>query len=288
MKKRTKKLLFSDGSATARAKVFCCFFSKKQRFLPLLCLVLTAQTVIPDLPVIALEADPGGVCPLGIEPYDAWCVGLGGGLTQTDGTPLPVDALRLPVAGILGRTVVGADHAALGRIVNVLVDAHGQALAVVIDFGGFMGVGSRTVAVEWALLSFPPPGSEDDIVLGLDEAAITATPAYDGSDEAIVVAPSPAGPVAAKPVQAAAKTAPSGPAVAAPGAAAPAVGEAAPLGVAPPGVVPPGVAPPGVVPPGAAPDVAPPQSSRPPPVLPPPGDAGSTSKVGAGKGGAGS
>ena len=244
MKKRTKKLLFVWG-ATARAKVFCFFFSKKKRLLFLL--LLSAQAPPVDLPVIALEADPAGACPLGIEPYDAWCVGLGGGLTQTDGTPLPVGALRLPVAGILGRTVVGPDRSALGRIVNVLVDAHGQALAVVIDFGGFMGVGSRTLAVEWALLSFPPPGSEDDIVLGLDAAAINATPAYDGSDEAVVIGPSPPEPVvAAKPGTAAAKPA----------------------------------APPEAVDQARTPAPSPPRSDRPPPMLPSPGDAGSTSKAG--------
>ncbi len=262
------------------SKAFCFFFAKKQRFLLILPLLLTAQTAAPDLPVIALEADPDGACALGAEPYDAWCVGLGGGLTQTDGTPLPVDALRLPVAGILGRTVVGPDRLALGRIVNVLVDAHGQALAAVIDFGGFMGVGSRTVAVEWALLSFPPPGSEDDIVLGLDEAAITATPAYDGSDEAVVVMPSPPDPVvakataetAAKPAAAPGPAPASGTVVAAPDAAAPASPNAAPA------------APDAAAPAAAtqAPSSAPPQSAQPPPVLPRPGEAGSTSKADAG------
>ena len=232
-------------------------------------MLLTAQSAAPELPVLAIEADPGGACPLGVEPYDAWCVGLGGGLTQTDGTPLPVDAMRLPVAGILGRTVVGLDHAALGRIVNVLVDAHGEALAVVIDFGGFMGVGSRTVAVEWALLSFPPPGSEDDIVLGLDEAAITATPAYDGSDEAIVIGPSPPDPaVIAKMAAETAKAAAPGSAPAAPGRAA-----AAGAVVAAPETAAPEI---------TTPSSTPPQPDRPPPVLPRPGDAGSTSKADAG------
>ena len=251
MKKRTKKLLVAWGP-TARAKVFRFFFLEKKRLLFLL--FLAAQAPAPELPVIALEADPAGACPLGIEPYDTWCVGLGGGLTQTDGTPLPMNALRLPAAGILGRTVVGPDRSALGRIVNVLVDAHGQALAVVIDFGGFMGVGSRTVAVEWALLSFPPPGSADDIVLGLDDAAINATPAYDGSDEAVVIGPSPPEPlVAAKPEAVAAK----------PAASPPESPEAVDQAQTPPAA-------------------NPSRSDRPPPMLPGPGDGGSASKVGAG------
>ena len=46
----------------------------------------------------------------------------------------------------------------MGRIVDVLVDPNGQVRAAIIDFGGFLGVGSRKIAVEWGALHFPPPG----------------------------------------------------------------------------------------------------------------------------------
>src|SRR5580700_2061325 len=51
--------------------------------------------------------------------------------------------------GILGRDVRGAADENMGRIVDVLVDPSGQARAAVIDFGGFLGVGSRKIAVAW-------------------------------------------------------------------------------------------------------------------------------------------
>jgi hypothetical protein len=37
----------------------------------------------------------------------------------------------------------------MGRIVDVIVDRSGQVRAAVIDFGGFLGVGSRKIAVDW-------------------------------------------------------------------------------------------------------------------------------------------
>lgn len=42
----------------------------------------------------------------------------------------------------------------MGRIVDLLVDAQGRVRAVVLDVGGFMGVGSRKVAVAWSALRF--------------------------------------------------------------------------------------------------------------------------------------
>jgi hypothetical protein len=58
------------------------------------------------------------------------------------------------LAGLLGYRAFDADGKQLGRIVDVLVDAGGQTRGVVIDLGGFMGVGSRKVAVSWRALSF--------------------------------------------------------------------------------------------------------------------------------------
>ena len=46
----------------------------------------------------------------------------------------------------------------MGRIVDVLVDRSGQVRAAIIDFGGFLGVGSRKIAVDWNALHFPQPG----------------------------------------------------------------------------------------------------------------------------------
>jgi hypothetical protein len=43
----------------------------------------------------------------------------------------------------------------------------GQIHAVIIDFGGLLGIGTRKVAVDWRTLSFAPAGKPGAIVLEL-------------------------------------------------------------------------------------------------------------------------
>jgi hypothetical protein len=58
------------------------------------------------------------------------------------------------LTGLLGHVVRSDQNADLGRIVDLLVDTKGQVRAVVLDVGGFMGVGSRKVAIAWPVLRF--------------------------------------------------------------------------------------------------------------------------------------
>jgi hypothetical protein len=62
-----------------------------------------------------------------------------------------------------------------------------------IDFGGFMGVGSRKIAVQWSVLHFAPARSEHQITLGLTPDQIKAAPEYkDVAKPAPMVTASPA------------------------------------------------------------------------------------------------
>jgi len=58
------------------------------------------------------------------------------------------------LTGLLGEVLLGPGEASLGHIVDVLADGQGHLRAVVVDVGGFMGVGNRKVAVAWAALHF--------------------------------------------------------------------------------------------------------------------------------------
>ena len=56
--------------------------------------------------------------------------------------------------GVLGRYVRSPTDEDMGRIVDIIVDRTGTVRAAVIDFGGFLGVGSRRIVVDWAALHF--------------------------------------------------------------------------------------------------------------------------------------
>jgi PRC-barrel domain len=92
------------------------------------------------------------------------------------------------VQGILGREVVSTNGENMGRIVDVLVDRSGEVRAAIIDFGGFLGVGSRKIAVEWNALHFPPPAQTDaKITLELTRDQVKAAPEYQDGKPVVVL-----------------------------------------------------------------------------------------------------
>ena len=89
--------------------------------------------------------------------------------------------------GVLGREVRSSTDEDMGRIVDVIVDRAGMVRAAVIDFGGFLGVGSRKIVVDWNALHFGRIASKSDsITLELTKAQVTAAPEYK-EDTPIVV-----------------------------------------------------------------------------------------------------
>ena len=122
-------------------------------------------------------------------------VPFGSAAAGADMQPAPTQ--KVAAVGILGRAVVGPDGQAIGRVVDVLVDPGSNPRAAVIDFGGFLGVGSRRIAVAWSDLSFPPvspDGSFGAIRLDLTAGQIMAAPQYsDQTKPAAVVVPPVAG-----------------------------------------------------------------------------------------------
>jgi len=92
------------------------------------------------------------------------------------------------VEGILGRDVRSAADENMGRVVDVLVDRTGQVRAAIIDFGGFLGVGSRRIAVDWSALHFPPPGKPGArISLDLNRDQVNAAPEYQDGKPVVVL-----------------------------------------------------------------------------------------------------
>jgi hypothetical protein len=89
--------------------------------------------------------------------------------------------------GVLGRDVRSPADENMGRIVDVIVDRAGVVRAAVIDFGGFLGVGSRKIVVDWNALHFARIANKgDSITLELTKEQVAAAPEYK-EDAPIVV-----------------------------------------------------------------------------------------------------
>jgi PRC-barrel domain len=89
--------------------------------------------------------------------------------------------------GIIGMQVRSASGADMGRIVDLVVDRAGHVRAAVIDFGGFLGVGTRQIAVDWSALHFPPTGSMDSLVVDLDGNQLKLAPIYKAGEPIVVL-----------------------------------------------------------------------------------------------------
>ena len=94
------------------------------------------------------------------------------------------------VQNILGREIRSTADENMGRIVDVLVDGSGTVRAAIIDFGGFLGVGSRKIAVAWTALHFVPAAEKRyGIVLELTRDQVKPAPEYkEGKPVLVLVA----------------------------------------------------------------------------------------------------
>lgn len=114
----------------------------------------------------------------------------------------PLDATALPgsiapsvtvidaveARGIMGRDVRGLADENMGRIADVIVDRSGQTRAAVIDFGGFLGVGSRRIVVDWNALRFAQVAQKSEsISLGLTRDQVRAAPEYKENQPIVVL-----------------------------------------------------------------------------------------------------
>jgi hypothetical protein len=95
---------------------------------------------------------------------------------------------------VLGASVHSSAGEDMGHIVQVLVDQSGTVRAAVIDFGGFLGVGSRKVVVDWGALHFAPEDQPQRIVVDLTRDQVKAAPEYRTGKPVVVLGAAAASP----------------------------------------------------------------------------------------------
>ena len=96
-----------------------------------------------------------------------------------------VVARRDDLESVLGREVRTRVEEDLGRIIDLLVDRNGQVQAAVIEFGGFLGIGTRKIAVEWSALRFDADGKQR-VVVEVNRDQLRTAPEFKPAEPAIV------------------------------------------------------------------------------------------------------
>jgi len=98
-----------------------------------------------------------------------------------------VKSIEEASASILGKKVRGQDGDDLGRVVDILADRQGRVRIAIIDFGGFLGVGNRRIAVDWSLLKFQPSDVDAPVILNVSKSKLEATPEYKGAERPLAL-----------------------------------------------------------------------------------------------------
>jgi hypothetical protein len=90
------------------------------------------------------------------------------------------------LVSILGRDVTNREGDG-GRVIDVLVAMDGSSGAVVVEFGGFMGIGSRKVAVQWDALRFVREGNRTSLIVDITRDQIRSAAEYKAGEPTSVL-----------------------------------------------------------------------------------------------------
>jgi sporulation protein YlmC with PRC-barrel domain len=98
----------------------------------------------------------------------------------------PEAAMHNALESVLGREVRTSTDRDVGRIIDVLVDRNGRVEAVVIEFGGFLGIGTRKIAVDWSAVRFDAGGDRSVLPVDVTHDQLRIAPEYRPNEPAVV------------------------------------------------------------------------------------------------------
>lgn len=85
---------------------------------------------------------------------------------------------QMSAEALIGKTVKNATNESVGKIDDVYLDASGAVKLVVVSVGGFLGVGTKNVAVPWTDLKFGRDGSSITVLTNWTKDSLKAMPDY--------------------------------------------------------------------------------------------------------------
>ncbi|WP_238272599.1 PRC-barrel domain-containing protein [Methylobacterium cerastii] len=152
-----------------------------------------AQTPAPQAAPAAGEAPPATPALPPVAPAAPPVAPVAPPQAQQQGTPATVLDTQ-DYESVLGKSVRSANGDELGRIIDLIIDKDGRPRAAIIDFGGFLGVGSRKIAVDWRALRFTSDGKVGRLSLQLSRNQVRVSPEYKAGEPIVVLGPASPGP----------------------------------------------------------------------------------------------
>jgi hypothetical protein len=146
--------------------------------------LLVAALAIFAVPAVSKEPHPSsGVPAMNSQAPKIWRTNNASWDDPGD-TPVATTLDSRQAKGVLGSAVRSVTNEDMGRIIDVVVDRAGTPRAAVIDFGGFLGVGSRKIAIDWNSIQF---SGAKGITLDLTRDQVKAAPQYQDGKAVVVL-----------------------------------------------------------------------------------------------------
>ncbi len=81
---------------------------------------------------------------------------------QPDSVRATASSSAVSAAGLIGTSVrIHNGNEEIGRLEDILLDSRGQPLAAIISVGEFLGIGEKTIALDWGLVTVVPKNGDD-------------------------------------------------------------------------------------------------------------------------------
>jgi hypothetical protein len=104
--------------------------------------------------------------------------------------PNPTKAVEqiqtLQLESLLGREVRTREGDA-GRIIDLLTDREGKLQAAVVEMGGFLGIGTRKIAIDWRSFNFTTPDPRSFVTLEISREQLRLAPEYTARETVVVL-----------------------------------------------------------------------------------------------------
>ncbi len=118
--------------------------------------------------------------------------GLQGSLAaQTAPDPTPTRTVEQiqtrQLESLLGREVRTRVEGDSGRIIDLLTDREGKLQAAVVEMGGFLGIGTRKIAIDWRSFNFNTPDPRAFVTLEASREQLRLAPEYTARETVVVL-----------------------------------------------------------------------------------------------------
>lgn len=87
--------------------------------------------------------------------------------------------------GLLGRSVTDIEGQEIGHLVDILLGRDGHPRGIVAEIGGFMGMGTRRIAIAWPLVQVRHGADDWVIRVAAHGQDVAAAPEYTTEAEAV-------------------------------------------------------------------------------------------------------